>query len=116
MQQRHGVVVGAKRWAAFQCAIERRAQREHIGGEVRFTAAGDLWSQIGRRAVDHAAAGQGRIAQCPSNPEVADQCRTVLGDQDVAWLHVTVDDANRMSSCQRRRDCCTDLCGFVRLQ
>jgi hypothetical protein len=64
--------------------------------------------------VDHAAAGQGRIAQCPSNPEVADQCRTVLGDQDVAWLHVTVDNSDRVGSCQRRRDFGTDLPGFVR--
>jgi hypothetical protein len=66
--------------------------------------------------MDHAAAGQGRIAQCPSNPEVADQCRTVLGDQDVAWLHITVDDPDRVGSCQRRRDFCTYSCGFVRLQ
>ena len=35
MQQCDGVLVGAKRWGALHRAIQRGAQREHIGGEVR---------------------------------------------------------------------------------
>ena len=100
MQQCHGVVVGAERWAALQRAVQRGAQREHIRGKVGFATAGDFRSQVGRRPVDHPAACQRRIPQSSGDSEVADQRRTVIGDQDVARLHVAVDDADRMGGCQ----------------
>ena len=64
----------------------------------------------------HAARGEGRIAQGPSNPKVADQGRAVLSDQDVARLHISVDDADRVGGCQRRCHLRTYLSCFVRLQ
>ena len=62
MEQCDGVL-GAKRWSTFHRAVQRGAEGEHIRGEVRLTSSGNFGSEIGRRAVDHPARGQGRIAQ-----------------------------------------------------
>ena len=76
MQQCHGVVVGAKRWAAFQCAIERGAQREHIRGEVRFICRERLQEPDRPACRGSCRCWSGSHRPVPvSNPEVADQCR-----------------------------------------
>src|SRR5829696_6496027 len=116
MQQGNGILVAPEGWSSLEGRVQRGAQGEDIGGKIGSLTPGNLWSEEGGRAMHHATGCQRGVTQCPGNPEVADQRRTVLGDQDIPRLDIAVHDAERVSRSKRASDLRTDLSGLVGCQ
>ena len=102
VEQGHRVLPGPEGRLALERGVQRRAQGEHVGRRGRPAAPGDLGREVRRGARDHAGARERDVAEGVSDPEVGDLGRTVLGDEHVGRLHVTVDDAHLVRRRQRR--------------
>ena len=116
VEQGDRVLVGAERRLALEHRVERRAEREHIGGEGGVQAPRHLRRQVGRSAVDHARRRDRRIAEGVRDAEVADHRRTVGRDQDVAGFDVAVHDLHPVRLCERGGDLLPDPCRLGRTE
>ena len=104
VEQGDRVGVGAERGPALHRGVQRGAEGEDVGGEAGVGAAGHLRRQVGGGAVHQAGRGERRVAERVGDPEVADQRRAVVGDEDVAGLDVAVHDAELVGGGERRGD------------
>ncbi|KZE92045.1 hypothetical protein AVP42_02901 [Agromyces sp. NDB4Y10] len=114
VQEGDRVLVGAERRTALEHRVERRPEREHVGGEAGRFAARHLGCQVGGRAVHEPGRGDRGVAERLRDAEVADQRRPVLADQDVARLHVAVHDAPAVRGGECRADLGADARGLLR--
>ena len=79
---------------AGQAFVQGHAQGVHVGPRVGGHAPGLLGAEVGRRAGDHAIAGQARrLAFQESQPEVPDLRPARAVEKYVRRLHVAVDQA-----------------------
>src|SRR5215207_7163586 len=116
MQQGNRVLVAPEGWRPLEGRVQRGAQGEDIGGKIGSLTPGNLWGEEGGGAMHHATGCQRGVTQGAGNAEVADQRRTVLGDQYIARLDIAVHDAECVSRGKRASDLRTDLSGLFRFQ
>jgi hypothetical protein len=78
---------------------KHRAQAEHIAGRADPVASGLFGGHETRRAEYHASARQHARLRCPGDAEIDDP-RSVLSQQQVRWLQITVHDARCVDRAQ----------------
>ena len=102
-QRRLGVAGTHERNLAGQAFVQNETQRVHIGRRSEFVAQNLLGRQVLRGAHHDVLVGEILIAaQCLGDAEIGQHHPTVLGEQDVAGLHVAMDDARTMRGVEGR--------------
>jgi len=99
----------AERRMAYQCSVERDAQRIEITPSVgQARIAGLLGRHVLRRSQRRAARGQAALLG-PQHPKIEQRADTVSADHDISRLDVPMNEASSVNRAQRVRDLAPDL-------
>ena len=101
MQDCDRIALAAEGWMSLERRVQRRAEGEHVGREVRSAAAGNFGREVGRRTGDHSASGHRNVTECAGDAEVGQLRGAVLGQQHVARLDIAVNDPRAVRRAQR---------------
>ncbi len=95
-EHRHFVRPGAERLHQ-EHFRETDAEREKVGPAIHFARIGGFRAQVADLAFDDAVFGVFFAVAGPRNAEIGELDLAVVGDEDIAWADVAVDDLLRLA-------------------